>query len=295
MFRYLRIKREPERPVIDAGALSLDTLARDAASPISIRQLNRLPDNAKKRVYRALLPARLLIRYGIDPFTWQGPEGNGHIQLKAEPDTDRISLIAYTSATSDDSFFTLELADNEFNGVDLNFLLLNDPDSERFLTDIDETNTLTQFGTTRRNRAEEERAMQAGLAPGQVRASLGASREVLQLLEVFLSTLGFRSYRLEPLTYVSAWIFERRGLAYLRGHKLMEDIHEGFQPGGPLYAALDGSTPFRQAGQWQTVRGRAWAIQDGILETIGTKWDGLHMIKQIGRHAGVNTFPGGIY
>jgi hypothetical protein len=75
----------------------------------------------------------------------------------------------------------------------------------------------------------------------------------------------------------------------------MKTIDEEFQPGGRLHAALDGSTPFRQPDQWQTVRGRAWAIHDGILEAIGRRWDGLRMLRQLGRHAGVNTFPDAVY
>jgi hypothetical protein len=75
----------------------------------------------------------------------------------------------------------------------------------------------------------------------------------------------------------------------------MDDIHKDFQPGGCLYSALDGSTPFRQQDQWRTVRGRAWAIRDGILEAIGARWDGLRMVKQVGRFAGVETFPKAVY
>jgi hypothetical protein len=75
----------------------------------------------------------------------------------------------------------------------------------------------------------------------------------------------------------------------------MDDIHREFQPGGKLHAALDGSTPFRQPDAWQTVRGRAWAIQDGILEVIGERWRDLRMIRVVGKHAGVETFPGAKY
>jgi hypothetical protein len=75
----------------------------------------------------------------------------------------------------------------------------------------------------------------------------------------------------------------------------MDDIHKEFQPGGRLYRSLDGSSPFRLPDQWNTVRGRAWAIHDGILEMIDTRWDSLRMVKQIGRHAGVETFPDSHY
>jgi hypothetical protein len=137
--------------------------------------------------------------------------------------------------------------------------------------------------------------MRAGLAPAQVRAGLGFSGEVMQQLDVFLALSARHALSLEPLTYVSAWIFEKRGFAYVRGHKLMDDIHREFQPGGKLHTALDGSTPFRQPEAWRTVRGRAWAVHDGILEAIGEAWHDLRMIKQVGKHAHVETFPEAIY
>ena len=118
---------------------------------------------------------------------------------------------------------------------------------------------------------------------------------VFEQIEAFLSMLGHRAYFLEPLTYASAWVFERRGFAYVRGHKLMDDIHREFQPGGRLYECLDDKSPFRKRDQANTVRGRAWAIHDGILDALDARWDNLRMVKQIGRHAGVETFPQAIY
>ena len=55
------------------------------------------------------------------------------------------------------------------------------------------------------------------------------------------------------------------------------------------------STPFRQPEQWRTVRGRAWAIHDGILAAMDARWNDLRMVKQVGKHAGVNTFPDAVY
>ncbi len=122
-----------------------------------------------------------------------------------------------------------------------------------------------------------------------MRAGAGASGLVFTQLETFLAVLGQQALFLEPLTYASAWVFERRGFAYVRGHKLMDEIHQAFQLGGALRGVLDGSTPFRQSSQWHSIRGRAWAIHDGVLDAMGATWDQLRMIKQIGKHAGVNT------
>ena len=41
-----------------------------------------------------------------------------------------------------------------------------------------------------------------------------------------------------------------------------------------------------------TVRGRSWAITDGIL---GGPFGGVKMYKAPGRSANVSTFPGGVY
>jgi hypothetical protein len=295
MFRYLRVRRQPEKVVPDLGGLSADWLSRSPSVPITLRQINALPANAKKRAYRSLLPPDLLTQFSINPITWDGPAGDQHVVLKAEPDTGKVSISVRVAVDSPDEILRIELEDTSLNGINLNFLVLNDPDSPRFATDHDDEGNPTLFGTLHRNLAAEEEAMKAGLAPAQVRKGLGASRLVLQHVESFLVTCGHAAYFLEPLTYVSAWVFERRGFAYVRGHKLMDDIQKEFQPGGRLHDTLDGSTPFRQSDQWRTVRGRAWAIHDGVLEVMGASWDALRMIKQVGRHAGVETFPDAAY
>src|SRR5687767_904046 len=94
--------------------------------------------------------------------------------------------------------------------------------------------------------------------------------------------LGHRAYFLEPLTYASAWVFERRGFAYVRGHKLMDDIQREFQAGGTLDQRLDDGSAFRRRDQAHTVRGRAWAIHDWILGALDRRWDRIRMVKQIG-------------
>jgi hypothetical protein len=295
LFKHLRLKltREPVAPA--AVGLSAAQLMGDSTLPISIQALNRLDESAKQRVYRALLPPPLLTRFDIDPISWNGAGKQPCVQLQAEPERGVVKIEARAGGTAVDPFLTLELADNNFNGVDLNLLLLNDPTAERFAVDRDEAGNDTLFGTIHRNPMAEERAQAAGLAPGQIRAGLSASQALLAQLEIFLAALGHRTYYLEPLTYASAWVFERRGLAYVSGHKLMDEIQREFQPGGRLHQALDGRSPFRQPDQWRTVRGRAWAIHDGILAAIDQRWNGLRMVKRLGRNAEVETFPDAIY
>jgi len=295
MLKYFRVKGQAEKVVPDLGAISASLLESDAHLPVTIRQLNNLPENVKRRVYRGLIPAALLTRFGIDPIQWTGANKEPMVFLDAQANSEKVLITARNSPDPTDEFFALELADNSLNGIELNLIVLNDPTAPSFSIDYTEEAQPTMFGTLKRNLKAEEEAKNAGLAPGQVRAGLGGSRVVFEQIDTFLSMLGHRAYFLEPLTYASAWVFERRGLAYVRGHKLMDDIQREFQAGGALHLCLDDRSVFRKRDQASTVRGRAWAIHDGILDALDLRWDKIRMIKQIGRQAGVETFPQAVY
>jgi len=172
VFRHLRVKRQPEKVVPDRGGLSAEQLAQDSSQPITLRQLNSLPENARKRVYRALIPPDLLVRFGIDPVTWAGPNGDQPVRLRTDPHVGAVHLLVRQAASFSDDFLSMELADNALNGIDLHLLLIHNPSGPRFDTDYDESSLPTLFGMARRNLAEEERAMRAGLAPAQVRVGL---------------------------------------------------------------------------------------------------------------------------
>lgn len=295
MFKLLKVKSEPKKFGSDAESISISQLIGDADLPVTIKALNSLPENPKLRLYRTLIPIQVLADFDINPRTWKNPDKLPQVKLDARHGSDKVKITAWYGEDLGNEFFYLELADNQYNGIDLNFLIINDPTSQKFRTDFDDQGRETLFGTVHRNLAEEEKAMRAGLAPGQIREGLRCSQIVFNHIETFLTMMAHHAFFLEPLSYVSAWIFEKRGFAYSKGHQLMDTIHREFQPGGELHKALDGSSPFRQPDQWQTVRGRAWAIHDGILERIDRKWDDLKMIKQVGRHAGANTFPDAKY
>lgn len=294
MFRYLRLKQKREKVVTDPGRLTAEWLSKDACLPATLKQINDLPEGAKRRIYRSLLPPGLLTQFDIDPISWKS-RGDFELLLRAESQRGEVNLSIHMKDESIEEVFCLQLMDNTFNGIDLNFIIVSDPWSPRFETDRDEDGRPTLFGKARRNLEEEQRAMAAGLAPGQVRKGLSASKAIFQQVEAFLATCGHSAYFLEPLTYATAWVFERRGFAYVQGHKLMDDIQKMFQPGKALFAALDGSTPFRNPDQWSTVRGRAWAVHDGLLDVIDQKWENLRMIKRLGGNAGVKTFPDATY
>lgn len=79
----------------------------------------------------------------------------------------------------------------------------------------------------------------------------------------------------------------------------MEKIDKEFRPGGLLNEKLDDSTPFRRKGMEQSVRGRSWAIYDGIfLDAFEEEWESPVMYRTLGKDFKdfkVNTFLDQIY
>jgi hypothetical protein len=111
-------------------------------------------------------------------------------------------------------------------------------------------------------------------------------------MERFVAGLGKDRFFIEPLAYHNAIAFERYGFAYVTGRFKMGEIDRSFRTGGALLNLLDSSTPFRQPDQACTVRGRSWAIHDGVL---GEPWSGVRMYKRVGHDAGICTFPDAVY
>jgi hypothetical protein len=258
----------------------------------SLHQINGLPEQAKEDIYRHLLPVKLLQAYGIDSATLRDAQGHRLVTFTYPAGSSLLEIDVRPEPGFRDPLLYLELSDTPLNQIEVVLFVVNDPNSERFGTDLDWEGRRTKFGTFRRNIPEEIRAMEAGLVPGQVRSGLRFTRPQVPVLERFFTRLGHDYYLMEPLGYHNAISLERLGCNYVQGLRRMQWIHQEFQPGGCLHERLDGSTPFRQPDAWRTVRGRSWAIHDGIL---GEPWHGIRMYKRVGHCAGVDTFPGGPY
>lgn len=253
----------------------------------SIRQINALPHNERSRMYRSLVPLDVISRFDIDLEVRPTQRDSSLFTVDARQSSVALSL--KHEADAEDPVLYLQLADTASGQIEVVLFIINDPYAERFDTDQLPDGTLTHFGTARRNVAEEVRAMEAGLAPGQVRRGLRLTRDVVPILELFVTNLQHDAFYIQPLAYHNAILFERLGFAYAIGLGRMEWIDAEFAPGGLLHRRLDDSTPFRRPGAGKSVRGRSWAIHDGIMRM---PYEGIKMYKRVGIHAGVATFPG---
>jgi hypothetical protein len=249
--------------------------------PQSIRGINRLERPVKEAIYHTLILHDALEQFGVDPHS-------DLVHINAPSDTRSVEIAVFHTHDADDPMMYLHMADTMNYQIVVLLLRINDPASPRFNVDVDENGRPTHFGTARRNISEELRAMEFGLAPGQVRRGMRISRDAISIFEAFVINMKHELVMIEPLFYHTAILFERYGFSYVAGRKRMEWINEAFQPGGDACLMLDGSTPFRHPEAAHTVRGRSWAIHDGVL---GEPFGDLRMSKRVRRHAGISTFP----
>lgn len=260
----------------------------------SLRDLNALPAPVREALYLRLIPPELLARYGGDGRGAGREAAERQVRVTTGGDRGWARVELGARAGDRDPVLLVDVSMSAFDVPELSLVQITDPDAPRFDIDRDDEGHDTLLGTAGRNLAEERRALEAGLAPGQVRRGLRMLGRVLECMDAFCRLLGREFYLVEPLFYHSALLYERHGCDYLLGRERMEAIHAGFQPGGELYARLDDSTPFRRRGFHATIRGRSWAIHDGLLGAPFAG-SGIKMYRVPGRPAGVSTFPGAVY
>ena len=265
-----------------------------------IRRISHLPTSEKEGLYRILIPPSLFHRFRIDPLSLAISEGGRVVHFLC-PEGDGTCIVEVRWPHMAEPLYFIQLTDSsDVTQLDWDFLMANDPESPRFDTHTDKDGKDTLFGWASRNYGEEEKAMNAGLFPGQTRKGLGLTGQSIEVLEFFCRIFDIKSIRIEALFYHNAITYERHGFCYFSGYRLMQRIHEQFQPGGKISAKLDGHSPFRRPELAQTVRGRSWAIHDGILSEIEDDlleegWVSPRMYKMVGKPRPMVTFPDPLY
>lgn len=253
--------------------------------PSTIGGINKLSEPEKRAIYARYIPKELIEKFNLPDLT-----GNRQLlQFRFAEGSSDVEMRVYHQAGFQDPVLYAHLADTMNGQIHVLLYILNDPEAPRFDVDRMPDGSPTHFGTLQRNVKAEKAAMEYGLAPGQVRRGLRLLQPATTAFEDFITSLGHDMYFVEPLYYHNAVIFERYGFAYQMGKRKMEAIHAGFQDGGRLCQALDGSNPFRSAQASNSIRLRSWAIHDGIL---GEPYTDVTMYKRIGRSAEISTTPG---
>lgn len=254
-------------------------------APSTIMGINHLPDEQKREIYSRLIPPQLISRFLLNP-EFIDVHGNQLLFLRCKDGSPSLEMSLKHQADFPDPILYGHLIDTITGHIHILLYILNDPESPRFDVDRMPDGRPTVFGTQFRNLPAELAAMEAGLAPGQIRRGLRLLWDAIVGFEKFISSLGQTIFFAEPLYYHTAVLFERYGFAYQKGQKFMGRIQSGFSPGGDLIRRLDQSTPFRCLAASDGIRLRSWAIHDGLL---GEPFTDVTMYKHVGKSANIDT------
>ncbi len=254
--------------------------------PSTIGGINNLPEAEKRKIYARVIPRELLERFHLPDADSRRIQN--YLEFKFTPGSSDVEMSLFHDEHFPDPLLYGHLTDTLNGQIHILLYVLNDPEAPRYDVDHMPDGSTTKFGTLRRNLAAEQAALEAGLAPGQVRRGLRMLPAATEAFEQFVSDLGHEIYFVEPLYYHNAIIFERYGFSYQEGRRFMERIQTGFSHGGDLLKHLDDANPFRTHAASASIRLRSWAIHDGIL---GEPFTNVTMYKRVGRSAGVNTCP----
>lgn len=286
--RALKVQRPHQPP---PPALPETEAPAPGAQYVSLRDLCQLPLPEQIKAFRPLIPNLLLTTCEIDEQSLRDRHGDFALRLATNANSAMIELTIWRQRGDQDPALLLHFGETSNGQLQIYLVVVNNLDAERFDIDYDSAGHPTLLGLVARNLAAEEAALRAGLTPGQVRAGLGlVSRRLLPRVERLAAAWGKQYIFAQPLAYHNAILLERWGFFYLTGQRFMEDLDRRFRD-GDLAGRLDGST-FRPLDAGRTVRGRSWAIHDGIL---GEPWPELHMARRVGRLSQVCTFADAVF
>lgn len=253
--------------------------------PFTIGGINLLPPEEKRKVYARMIPPEMLAMFNLCESLFDA-QGHDLLQINGEEGSAVVEVALYHPHDAQDALLYGQFSDTINGQIDILFYAINDPASARFDVDRMPDGRTTMMGAICRNLAAEEQAMQAGLAPGQIRRGLRLLSASLTSFREFVRSLGHTMYFAEPLHYHNALIFEKHGFSYQQGRALIEHIHAGFAPGGELINKMDLSTPFRRPEGVNSLRLRSWAIYDGIL---GEPFTNVTMYRMLDKSAEEST------
>ena len=249
--------------------------------PSTIAGLNELPAQEKRETYAKIIPPELLEMYSIQP-ELRDPEGNDLFQLSFPPGSSYAEMALFHNIRAQDPIFFVHITDTIHGQLHILLYGMNDLNTPRFDVDRLPDGTKTNFGVNQRNLEAEEKALKAGLAPGQIYSGPHLFKESLRQFEEFVACMGQELFFVEPLYYHVAMILERYEFHVQVGKKILKRIEDGFSDGGELIPRLDGSTPFRDPSAANRIRLRSWAIHDNIM---GEPFTNVTMFKYIDEEA----------
>jgi hypothetical protein len=117
-----------------------------------IHRINQMTLPEKEGLYRVLIPPSLFRRFQINPLTFTDYEGRRLVRFYC-PEREETVLVEIKRRHEDpDPIFSIQVSDGaDYSQLNWDFLVVNDPESERFHIDVDAEGRDTLWGRASRN------------------------------------------------------------------------------------------------------------------------------------------------
>ena len=155
--------------------------------PSTIGGINHLPEEEKRKIYSRVIPPKLLDHFNLP--TADSIRLQSFLKFDYEPGSTDVEMSLFHEQRFPDPVLYGHLTDTMNGQIHILLYILNDPNSPRFDVDRMPDGRKTSFGTRMRNLEAERAALEAGLAPGQVRSGLRMLSSAIASFEKPLSAM----------------------------------------------------------------------------------------------------------
>ncbi|MDX1814881.1 MAG: hypothetical protein R3239_02885, partial [Thermodesulfobacteriota bacterium] len=105
---------------------------------ISVYEINSMPEKERETLLSALLPRRLLKMFSIDPETYRNDRGIRCVKFVCPERMPFFQLELRRDPGDRDAAYFLDVSTSAYGQMEISFVIVNDPDGERFDIDVDE-------------------------------------------------------------------------------------------------------------------------------------------------------------
>ena len=131
-----------------------------------------MPEKERESLLSVLLPRRLLKMFSIDPETFRNDKGIRCVKFVCPERMPFFQMELRRDPGDRDAAYFLDVSTSAYGQMEISFVIVNDPDSERFDIDVDEHGQDTYFGTARRTCPGARPAVIARISSGMFRRAV---------------------------------------------------------------------------------------------------------------------------
>jgi hypothetical protein len=138
--------------------------------PLSIYEINTMQVDERAALLSSLIPRRLLEMFSIDPKSFRNKAGKECLKITCPEKMPFFQIDLRRDPEDRDATYFLDVSNSPFGQMEISFIIVNDPDGDRFT--VDRTRTVSRptsgprGGTSRKRSGRWRRGSPRGRSGG---------------------------------------------------------------------------------------------------------------------------------